>query len=300
MIPTALLIRPARFGLHEAAASSNPYITSPDDTPSTIHEQAFAEFNALADALADAGVDTLILDERERHEEPCPDAVFPNNWFSLHAGTLVLYPMRDEARRRERWGNLRERLEIAGVRIDRVIDLTHHETEGRYLEGTGSLVFDPVEPMVYAARSPRTDEGLVRELATTLDVEPVVLDATDIAGGAVYHTNVLMSVARTYAIACLERVVGDADRGRLRSALTVGGRTLVDITPAQMDDYCANALELPTRTGGTVLALSERAHNALTNEQRRALKEHTPLVSVPIPTIERVGGGSVRCMIARL
>jgi hypothetical protein len=152
--------------------------------------------------------------------------------------------------------------------------------------------------VVYAARSARTDEGLVRELAQELGVEAVVFDARDAKGTPVYHTNVLMSIADDFAIVCAERVV---DRGaELIERLGANRRTVVEITPEQMDRFCANALAVPTRTGGTVLAMSATAHGAFTPEQREALASHATILNVPIPTIEGAGGGSVRCMIATL
>ncbi|GAB4547839.1 MAG: arginine deiminase-related protein [Phycisphaerales bacterium] len=302
MPPACLCIRPARFGLHAESASTNAYVRAPDADDDTIARRGREEANGLIAALTDAGVDVLALDEHDKAGAPCPDSVFPNNWFSVHdvAGerVLVLYPMHDEARRRERWGDLRERLTGAGVRTDRVIDLTAHEHAGCALEGTGSLVFDHTRRVVYAARSPRTDEALVREFAPRLGVEPVVFDAADVTGTPVYHTNVLMTVADTFAIACLERIA--SGREAVRAHLTDGGRALVEIAPEQMDRFCANAIALPTTAGGQVLAMSTTAHDALTPDQRRALSRHAALLPVTIPTIEHVGGGSVRCMIAAL
>ncbi len=304
MPPSCLLIRPARFGHHAASGESNAYVHAPDDDGATIATRAAGEADGLIDALRAAGVEALVLDEREKAGEPCPDAVFPNNWFSVHrvAGVrvLVLYPMHNPERRRERWWDLRERLGASGVRIDRVIDLTGHEDEGRALEGTGSLVFDDDQRAVYAAVSARTDEALVRDLARQLGYEPVLFEAHDRAGGLVYHTNVLMSVAPAFAIACLERITNDADRARVRERLCADGRTLVEITAEQMDRFCGNVLALPTRDGTTVLAMSAAAHGGFTSQQRRTLGHHATLLAVPIPTIEHVGGGSVRCMIARL
>lgn len=298
MPPSCCCILPARFGRNDESADTNPYVGASPDDPDAVAAAARAEAQALFDTLGAHGVDVLVVDEREREDEPCPDAVFPNNWFVVHEGTLVLCPMLNAERRRERWGDWRARLERAGVAIDRAIDMTRHERAGRALEGTGSLVFDRSLGAVYAVRSPRTDEALVRELAVELGVEPVVFDAQDVAGTPIYHTNVLLSVAGTFAIACLDRVTSGRDA--LRERLSAGVRTLVEITPRQMDRFCANALALPTGDGGVVLAMSETAYTAFTQEQRDALAEHATLVHAPIPTIERLGGGSVRCMIATL
>jgi hypothetical protein len=300
--PACLTLRPARFAFHAEAQATNPYVRTPGDDAETVARRAREEADGLTDALVRAGVAVLVLDERKKPGEPCPDAVFPNNWCSAHtidgAGVLVLYPMRDPLRRRERWPDLRGRLEDAGLRIDRVIDLTRHEQDGRFLEGTGSLVFDDLRSVAYAARSGRTDEALARELVGALGYELVPFDARDAAGGPIYHTNVVMSVAPELAIACLARMGDGADR--VRALLDVPGRTLVDIAPEQMDAFAANALVLPTTAAGRVLALSATAHASLTRDQRDAIRARAALLPIPIPTIEHVGGGSVRCMIATL
>ena len=302
--PRCLLVRPERFGYHAEASGTNAYASRPAADDDEVAQLAVREFDSLVEALSGAGVEALVLDERDRRASPCPDSVFPNNWFSVHTvggeRVLVLYPMRDPERRRERWGDLRERICEAGVHTDRVMDLTHHEKDGRALEGTGSLVFDGANRTVFAARSARTDEALVREVALELGVEPVIFDATDSAGGAVYHTNVLMSIAPTLAISCIERITADQDRDRARLHLRRNGRTLIEIDAAQMDAFCANIIALPSARGGTVLAMSETARSAFTVRQIKQIETHAMIVCASIPTIEKVGGGSVRCMIAGL
>ncbi|MEM1422492.1 MAG: arginine deiminase-related protein, partial [Planctomycetota bacterium] len=160
MPPACLCILPARFGVHEATAATNAYVRTPEADSAVVAQRGRGEAEALVAALRSAGVDALALDERDRGVDPCPDAVFPNNWFVVHDRTLVLCPMLNELRRRERWGGFRAHLEGAGVAIDRVIDMACHERDGLALEGTGSLVFDRAQRAVYAARSARTDEGL--------------------------------------------------------------------------------------------------------------------------------------------
>lgn len=297
MPPSCLTVLPARFAYHDAAASTNAYTHTPDADADTVARAARSEAETLVRALRDAGVDIFALDERDKPGEPCPDSVFPNNWFSVHGTTLVLYPMHDEARRRERWGDLRERLTAAGVRIDEVIDLTHHERDGRALEGTGSLVFDHANRVVFAARSARTDEALAREIAQRLGYEPVLFDAHDQTGAPVYHTNVVMSVSERFAIVCLERI---EQPDAVSEALTQSGRTLVEITGEQMDRFGANVIALPSHHADTILAMSRTAHDAYTDAQRAQLQRFARPVPVEIPTIERIGGGSVRCMIATL
>ena len=301
MPPACLCILPARFGVHEATAATNVYVRTPDVDGDVVAERGRLEAEGLITALRGAGVDVLALDERDKGGDSgggSPDAVFPNNWFVVHDKALVICPMHNELRRRERWGGFRGHLARAGVPIERMIDMTAYEREGRALEGTGSLVFARAQGVGYAARSARTDEGLVRELAAELGVEAVVFDARDVKGTPVYHTNVLMSVADDFAIVCAERVV---DRGaELIERLGANGRAVVEITPEQMDRFCANALAVPTRTGGTVLAMSVTAYTAFTPEQRNALASHATILHAPIPTIEGAGGGSVRCMIAML
>ncbi|MCJ7451793.1 MAG: arginine deiminase-related protein [Steroidobacteraceae bacterium] len=295
-----LMVRPAAFGWNPETASSNAF-QRPDSGPTGLRQaRALAEFDGLVEALASAGIRVFALDEPG--PDACPDAVFPNNWVSLHQdGTVVLYPMMAPSRRRERRVELIARLEEqGGYAVERLVDLTHHELAGRVLEGTGSVVFDHVARVAYACRSPRTDEPVLRELCEELGYEPLAFDATDESGVPVYHTNVMLSIGSRSAIVCGPAIAGP-QRGQLLERLRAGGRRVVDIDHAQMAAFAGNALELNSEAGTAVLALSASAWQAFGPAGRELLCDCVgAVVAPPVPTIEQLGGGSVRCMIAEV
>ena len=292
---TVLLCRPAAFGFNAEAARSNAFAADPGSETASA---ALAEFDALVAALERAGVTSLILDDNAAR--PCPDAVFPNNWVSFHAdGTMVLYPMSNASRRPERRPEaVRKLAEGHGLEVRRIVDLSHMEADGHHLEGTGSLILDRPARAAFAARSERTSEQAVRAFDAALGFTTCLFDAADRHGRAIYHTNVLLSLGTRLAVICSEALAPD-DRDCVLRVIESGGRTIVDVNFAQMERFACNIIELASAGGDPVLAMSSSAHDAFTPDQRRQLETlGGNLVEADIPTIERVGGGSVRCMIA--
>ena len=230
-----------------------------------------------------------------------PNAVFPNNWFSTHAdGTLVLYPMCTPSRRRERDPHLADLLVREHFKVERVVDLSPLETEGRFLEGTGSLVLDRERDMAFAALSPRTTERALNNWCGQLHYHQVPFLATmdgTLTGQPLYHTNVLMSIGEDFVVVCLDALPYPVDREDVWNELDRGNRRIVMITVEQMHQFVGNMLQLRSSKGPFIL-LSETAFKALQPPQRMVLEGRAQLVPVAIPTIEAVGGGSVRCMLA--
>lgn len=294
---TILLVRPAAFGFHAEAAASNAFAAQSSDAG--IRVAAIRESELLARRLEDAGVEVLVLEDRP--EPSKPDAVFPNNWVSFHAdGTMVLYPMATERRRLEReTGAVSSLLHAQGFAVRRIVDLSDHERQGRFLEGTGSLILDRPRRRAYANRSVRTHPDAVAAFDEALGYQTFLFDAADAAGRPIYHTNVLLSLGTNWAILCTE-AVAESDRGALINNIRESGRTLIEVGFEQMRGFCCNILELRSRTGDPVIALSETALRGFTADQRRGLERFATLAETPVPTIEGVGGGSVRCMIAEL
>jgi hypothetical protein len=296
---TVVMVRPAAFASNPETAASNAFQRAADGVEA-LQSRAVAEFDAMAKRLADAGVEVIVIDDTPQPR--APDAVFPNNWFSTHAdGTVVLYPMLARNRRQERRLDLFETLRDSHRRrIDRLVDLTFHETQGRFLEGTGSLVLDRAARVAYACRSPRTDDRALSDWAAELSYEIHTFDAVDQRGQAIYHTNVMLSVGRDFAVAALDCVPDRAERDALSDRLLGSGRELVRLTREQVDEFAGNLLQLRSSDGVPLIALSERAWSALDVQQRRALERHGQVLAFAIPTIETAGGGSVRCMLAEI
>src|SRR6266404_762740 len=268
-----LMVRPACFGFNPETAASNAFQHSADSP---------------------GGAET---------QQPVkPDAIFPNNWVSFHFdGTVALYPMLAPNRRSERREDVLEQVVRLGrFHVSRTVDLTHREGEGKFLEGTGSLVLDRAHRVAYAGLSPRTDLDVLGEFAQLLDYELVTFEAQDAAAQPVYHTNVVMAIGTRFAVVCGEAIAHPQHREAVFNKLRSAGHDIVDITQRQMQEFAGNLLELSRAGGGHVVALSTTAWRSLGSAQRRTLEAHAEVVPVAIPTIERVGGGGVRCMLAEL
>jgi hypothetical protein len=296
-----MMIRPVHFiGNPQTSASNRFQITQQHVGPAQAQASAAREFDGLATALRDAGVSVHAFDDTPQPHTP--DSIFPNNWVSFHAdGSVVLYPMLAGNRRQERRNDLLEALSARlGFRIVRVIDLTHYEHDGKFLEGTGSLVLDRVHRIAYACLSPRTDLDVLGDFAQQLDYDIVAFEALDAAGAAVYHTNVLMCVGTRFAAIC-SACIRQQERAAVVGALRATGHTIVDLSMEQLVNFAGNMLELRSTQGDHIVAMSRCALDSLSARQLDLIREHAgPIVAAPIPTIEMLGGGSVRCMLAEI
>jgi hypothetical protein len=293
------MVRPARFAWNPQTQASNRYQRDDAALAEQAAQLARLEFDELAIRLRAAGVIVHAVDDRI--DPACPDAVFPNNWVSSHDdGTLVLYPMLAPNRRLERRQEILDGFAQQGYRVERLLDLTHHEAAGRYLEGTGSIVFDHASRTAYACLSPRTDGDVLHELCAALGYEPCTFRATDLAGTAVYHTNVILAIGTRFVVAALDSI-DERDRARVRQRLVDTGRTVVAIDREQVRRFAGNVLELRATDGASVLALSAQAQAAFDDSNAERLRRSVDrIVSAPVPTIETLGGGSVRCMLAEV
>jgi hypothetical protein len=294
-----MMMRPAQFQSNPETAASNRF-QSRSPLRGAVAAQARTEFERVVEALSAAGVRVHVFDDTP--EPVKPDAVFPNNWVSFHGdGSLAIYPMMARSRRAERRLDvLSELIARGGFRVTRFVDLTHHELEHRYLEGTGSLVLDRIHRVAYACESPRTDAAIATEFSRLFGYELVLFEALDTTGKPVYHTNVVMALGTSFAAVCLEAISGQ-ERASVCDRLERSGREVIALSLAQISAFAGNMIELCTGGGSTIVAMSEQAYQALDAGQRAALERLAgSIVAVPIPTIECGGGGSVRCMIAEV
>jgi hypothetical protein len=294
-----LMVRPASFGFNEETRGSNRFQRADDTLEASAQSLARQEFDGVVAALRDAQVTVAAVDDEPAPR--CPDAIFPNNWVSLHAdGTVVLYPMLARSRRAERRYEHLYTLERATRRrVHRVLDLTHHELGGRFLEGTGSVVFDHRARVAYAALSPRTHREPLEELCAELGYRACPFRATDAGGVAIYHTNVLLAIGTGFAVVAAE-AIDPSQREGVLGELRHGGREVFEIDAGQMASFAGNVLELRATDGARVLAMSAAAAQAF-GPSLDALHRHVDrIVTATIPTIETLGGGSVRCMLAEV
>jgi hypothetical protein len=298
-----LMIRPAAFEYNPQTALTNTFQQEPEDLGSPV-ERASGESEQLLQALESEGV--AVCRVEDTMQPPKPDAVFPNNWVSFHEdGTLVLYPLQAANRRPERRPEVIDAVvERLGFKETRRVDLTHYENEGRFLEGTGSLVLDHIHRIAYASISPRTDPGLVQVWSAELGYEPVVFEAFNRNGVPLYHTNVVLSIGERAAVVG-STAIAEKDRGRVLERLRADGREVIEIGPEVLARFGANLLELASWDEALgdcrVLVMSESARYAFPPEAFARLAACTDgVLVVPVPTIEQLGGGSVRCMLAEV
>lgn len=295
-----LMIKPVRFQSNPLTAASNRFQGRNESSPEQQQIDAEAEFDGLAAALDAAGITVVQVDDTL--EPHTPDAIFPNNWISFHAdGTVVLYPMEAPNRRTERRQDIIDTLaEQHGFQVREIVDLSHHEHDGHFLEGTGSLVLDRVNRIAYACLSSRTHLDTLGEFAQRLDYEVVAFDAVDRNGEPIYHTNVLMNVGEELAVICDEAIPREDQREAIIQSLAGTGHQVLTLTFDQMNSFAGNMLELRSSSGQRVIAMSEQARESLTALQLEKISTYAQIVSVPIEKIESSAGGSVRCMLAEI
>lgn len=296
-IPSLLLVRPARFGFNLQTAVNNPYQKiAPEDWD--IQSRAAEEFDGLVRAIRAKDIPVRVI--QDSSEPLTPDSIYPNNWISSHpGGTLVLYPMFSENRRKERKPAIVEAIRRAAGAV-RTLDLTGWEKQDRFLEGTGSMVLDRKSKIAYACISPRTSVEVLNDFCAREGFVPFPFEAVDRNGMPIYHTNLMMSVGTGFAVLCREAFISQERLGEVEASLKKTGKTIVDISLEQVSRYAGNILEVYNRRGKRFVLMSEAARNTLREDQLRIICADAVPVYAPIPTIEHIGGGSARCMVAEL
>jgi hypothetical protein len=299
---TILMIRPINFRKNEQTAVNNYYQEDLDLKNSIINKQAQTEFDTYVDKLRSFGVEVIVVSDSEKFDTP--DSIFPNNWVSFHQeGVVALYPMFAENRRFERREDVLEELEKKGFIINDVVDYTSAEEEKVFLEGTGSMILDRENKKAYCAISPRADEELFIEFCEDFEYTPVVFNANQTVNQqrkAIYHTNVMMCVAKTFAIICLASIDDKAERKNVVKHLKEDGKKVIDITEEQVTNFAGNMLQVKGVNNELFLVMSQAAHDCLTQSQEAQINNHCKIISSSLETIETCGGGSARCMMAEV
>ncbi|GGH46838.1 hypothetical protein GCM10011364_21220 [Mangrovimonas yunxiaonensis] len=300
---TILMVRPVNFRMNEQTAVNNYYQKVLDNLlPDTVNAKAQQEFDDYVEKLRQIGVNVVVIDDTNDFDTP--DSIFPNNWISFHEnGTVALYPMFAENRRHERREDVLTLLEEKGFKIDHVVDYTSAEEEELFLEGTGSLLLDRANRKAYCALSPRADEGLFIEFCEDFEYTPVVFTAYQTVNDqrkAIYHTNVMMCLAETFAVICLDAIDDKKERKNIVDHLKADGKEVIAITEAQVNNFAGNMLQVKGDNNQKYLVMSQAAFNALTQDQITAIEKHCNILSSSLDTIEACGGGSARCMMAEV
>lgn len=297
-----LMVRPSSFRMNEQTAVNNYFQSDSELGAEAIVQEARLKFDAMVTALRSAGVEVVVFDEPEGSDTP--DALFPNNWISMHADKRVaLYPMYAENRREERREEVLDLLEKEGFQIEEIVDYTSAEEEGFFLEGTGSMILDHINRIAYCALSERADEELFIEFCEDFEYTPCTFNAYQSVNDKrlqIYHTNVMMCVADRYAVVCLECIDDTSERKQLKKQLKDSGKTIVAITEDQMHQFAGNMLQVGDQDGNPILVMSDTAYNSLRPDQLRILESFNPIIHPELNLIEQCGGGSARCMMAEI
>ncbi len=296
---TLLMIRPAAFGYNPETAANNAFQQSEGaENTEAIQTQALAEFDAFVEKLREVGINVVVVEDTL--DPLTPDAIFPNNWISFHSnGMVVTYPMFSPIRRHERRGDVFNIL-AKDFDIRNREDFSGNEAQNRFLEGTGSIVFDHLNRVAYACLSPRTDADLFEEFCEWADYEKVQFHATDASGQDIYHTNVMMAMGDDFVVICMDTIREEQEKAQLEYYFRETEKEIINISLQQMNKFVGNMLQVENHEGKTYLVMSEQAFKSLLPEQISHIERHTTILHSPLYTIEKYGGGSARCMIAEV
>lgn len=297
---TVLMVEPVAFGYNSQTAENNYFQIEQKDAD--IQTKALQEFNNFVAKLKSKGVNVItVKDTLKPHS---PDSIFPNNWVSFHNdGKVVLYPMFAPNRRVERRTDILEILKDNGFEISEIDDLSHFENQEKFLEGTGSMIFDHEHKIAYGSVSLRLDEELFRQFCTKFGFRPVVFHSYQNAGGErlpIYHTNVMMCVADKFVVICLECIDDELEREKVQEVIKSSGKEIIEISEDQLQQFAGNMLQVQNNAGDKFLVMSESAYKSLTAEQITAIEKYCDIIHSDLNTIETNGGGSARCMLAEV
>jgi hypothetical protein len=295
---TILMIRPAAFGFNEETAVNNFFQSDLPISREQLTIKAIEEFDNMVQTLRNHNIHVIVIDDTK--DPAKPDAIFPNNWFSTSPeGIVSVFPMYAPNRRPEKRDDILKILAEQFVVKD-VQDWSEFEVEERFLEGTGSMVIDHDNKMIYAAISERTSLPVLEKFASADSYQAIVFIATDKSGRPVYHTNIVMSLGENFAILCEEAIDEEWELIAVRQLLESTGHNIIAITLEQMHRFAGNVLEVKNTKGEKFLILSQTAFDSLRKEQKQMLEAYAKLLPIAVPTIEEVEGGSVRCMMAEV
>lgn len=296
---TVLMIEPAAFGFNAETAQNNYFQVNSENAET--QSKALQEFNNFVEKLRSKGINVITV--KDTLEPHTPDSIFPNNWISMHQdGTVVLYPMCAINRRWERRNDILEMIQ-KNFKVKEIVDLSAPENDGKFLEGTGSMIFDHDNKLAYGSVSLRLDEKLFREFCEKFGFEPVVFYSYQTANNErlpIYHTNVMMCVADQFVVICLDCIDDETERVKVVNAIVNSGKEIIEISENQMQQFAGNMLQVQNYDGKKFLVMSQSAYQSLTQEQISNIEKYSEIIFSDLETIETNGGGSARCMLAEV
>lgn len=297
---TVLMIEPIAFGYNAETAENNYFQVEQKDAD--IQEKAFAEFNQLVEKLRHKGINVITI--KDILEPHTPDSIFPNNWVSFSDdGKVVLYPMFAKNRRVERRLDIIESVKNQGFKVSEIDDWSGSEAENKFLEGTGSIIFDHDKKLAYGSISLRLNEELFLKFCKKYQYQPIVFHSYQTVGEErllIYHTNVMMCVADQFVVICLDCIDNDLERHKVVEAIKNSGKELIEISEEQLQQFAGNMLQVQNANGEKFLVMSETAYKSLNQNQISNIEKYSEIIYSDLNTIEVNGGGSARCMLAEV
>jgi hypothetical protein len=289
------MIQPVNFGFNAETAVNNSF---QKNVSGDVQQKALEEFTDFVELLRKNKVDVTVVEDSL--DPATPDSIFPNNWISFHDdGRVFLYPMFAVNRRLERKAAVLQAVQDK-FSVSEIIDLSRSEADGLFLEGTGSMVLDRENKIAYACLSPRTNENILNDHCGMIGYSTVTFRATDSAGMDIYHTNVMMCMADSYAVVCLGSIPDDEERNDLISSLRKTNKDIIDISPEQLNHFAGNMLQVKNTDGELLLIMSTQAYRSLNDARLERLEKYNRIIHSSLNTIETAGGGSARCMMAEV
>lgn len=297
-----LMVEPTYFAFNEETAVNNFFQINEKVDAQLVQEKALKEFNDLVSKIRENGVEVVVIkDTKTPHT---PDSIFPNNWFVTEpGGELFLSPMFAENRRLERTKHLGVLFDSIQDKEIKVTNYSVYENEDKFLEGTGSLIFDRVKKVAFASISKRCDKGLFNEFCRDFGFSPVSFNSFQTFEGKrlpIYHTNVMMAIGTDFAVICLDSIDDKNERENVVAELKKCNKKIIDISEEQMNNFAGNIIQVSNKSGGIFTIMSTCAYNAFTTEQKEMMEKNSKIIHSDISTIEKLGGGSARCMVAEL
>lgn len=291
-----LMVRPFQFYFNQQTAANNFFQSNIKIENS--NELAIAEFDAMVEQLRTHKIKVQVVQDTK--DPSTPDSIFPNNWFSTHAGgTLCLYPMYAENRRAERKLSVIDFLQ-KNYKIENLLDLTDLEKEGKFIEGTGSMVLDHQNKISYGCLSERLDKEAFTYWCNKMQFKPISFKALDHKAQSIYHTNVMMCMGNQFVVICLESIPDEQEKQIVLESFLQTNKEVITISQDQLNHFAGNMLQVFDVDEKPHLILSNQAYKTLNVAQLKSLEKYNPLLPISIPTIEALGGGSTRCMIAEI
>jgi len=293
-----LMIKPSSFGFNNDTSGDNYFQKQIKNlSQSEIRLKAVEEFENMCSILKKNGINIIVFENDENKK--LTDDVFPNNWISFHGNKYVIHSMYAKSRRREKNKSFINTLSTHNFNYTLLNDYTNYELEDIFLEGTGSVVLDRVNKHAYCSISKRSNDELFKLFCDDIGYKPISFKSYDSRGDLIYHTNVMMSIGDDFALVCFESINDKNEMILVKESLEKSGRKIIEITLSQVDSFAGNLIQLGDKKN-KIIVISELAYSSLNDHQKNILSAESKIVNIPIPTIQKCGGGSVRCMIAEL